>query len=136
MKRKNNGFSLITAIFILVIVASLAVFMVTIGSIQQQTSVLSILSTRALFAADSGMQWAVRTVLTDGNCSAFPAGYTLSGGATGGYQISASCAATPHTEAPGPPYNVYRLSVTASLGNLGAADYVSRTVVAKVTNAP
>ena len=126
---------MITAIFILVIVAVLAVFMVTIGNVQQQTSVLSILSTRALFAADSGVQWAVRSVLASGNCSAFPASYLLTGGASNGYQINASCTSSAYTESPN-TYNVYRISVTASRGNLGDADYVSRTIVAKVTNAP
>lgn len=135
MKRANSGFSLITAIFILVIVATLAVFMVTIGTVQQQTSVLSILSTRALFAADSGVQWAIHSVLTNSNCSAFPANYVLNGGSSNGYQIKATCVATTYMESPD-TYNVYRLSVTASLGNLGNADFVSRTIVAKVTDAP
>ena len=136
MKRFSRGFSMVTAIFILVIVATLAVFMVTIGNVQQRTSVLSVLSTRALFAADSGVQWAVRSVLTAGNCSAFPANFVLAGGAENGYRVNASCTSSSHTEAPNPPYNVYRLNVTASLGNIGDADYVSRTIVAKVTDAP
>ena len=136
MKRFSRGFSMVTAIFILVIVATLAAFMVTISGVQQRTSALSVLSTRALFAADSGVQWAVHSVLTAGNCSAFPANFVLTGGAANGYRVSASCSASAHTEAPNPPYNVYRLSVTASLGTLGGEDYVSRTIIARVTDAP
>ena len=64
--------NLISAIFILVVLASIVAFMVTIGNVEQQTATFSVLSSRALYAAESGIQWAVQEVLATNDCSAFP----------------------------------------------------------------
>lgn len=135
MIRKQQGLNLISVIFLLVVIASIGAFMVTIGNIQQQTSTFSVLSSRALFAAESGMQWAVSSVLATNDCSTFPASFNLSGGAAKNYSVSATCSLTTHTENPS-TYNVYRLSVIATLGSIGDADFISRTISAKVTDAP
>ena len=139
----HSGYSLITAIFLIVVVASLGVFMVTISSVQQQTSVLSLLSSRALFAADSGMQWAMRRIIQDAaaglNCPAAPASgqvnFTLSGGALSGYSVTVTCSVQNFTENPD-NYDVYNLTSRASRGVFGSSDYHSRTLRASITTAP
>ena len=105
MIRKQRGLNLISVIFLLVVIASIGAFMVTIGNVQQQTSTLSVLSSRALYAAQSGMQWAVKSVLVSNNCSAFPATFNLTGGAANNYTITASCSLDTVTENPN-TYNV------------------------------
>ena len=138
-----NGFSLISAIFLIVVIASLAVFMVTISSVQQQTSSFSVLSSRTIFAADSGMQWAMRRIVQDAaaglNCPAAPATgqvtFNLNGGALSGYSVSVTCSIQNFTENPD-NYNVYTLSSRASRGVFGSADYHSRTIRASITTAP
>ena len=135
MKRSHQGFSLVSAVFLLVIVAALGAFMVTIGTTQRETSTLSVLGGRALAAAGSGMEWAVQRVLSDDACTAFPASFALSGGAAGGYAVAASCAAFPQVEGAA-AYNVFRLTVTASRGNAGESGFVSRTIRATVATAP
>jgi MSHA biogenesis protein MshP len=140
---RHSGFSLITAIFLIVVVAGLGVFMVTISSVQQQTSSLSILSSRALLAADSGMQWAMRRVTRDAaaglNCPAAPAtgqaSFTISGGAISGYGVTVTCSVQNFTENPD-NYDVYNLTSRAGRGTLGSPDYHSRTVRASITTAP
>jgi MSHA biogenesis protein MshP len=140
---RHSGFSLITAIFLVTVVAILGVFMVTIGSVQQQTSSFSLLSSRALYAADSGMQWAIRRITRDGvagvNCPAAPAtgqvSFTLSGGAISGYDVTVTCSVQNFTENP-VNYNVYNLISHASRGTLGSPDYHSRTLRASITTAP
>jgi MSHA biogenesis protein MshP len=135
MNARAQGFSLVSAIFLLVVLALLGTYMVTIGTVQRQTSSYSILGSRAVYAADSGVQWAIRSVLTNGSCAGFPASFTLSGGATDGFRIAAECSLTTYTENP-VSYNVYSLLVTARLGNVGDPDYISRTIRARVTDAP
>ena len=140
---RHSGFSLITAIFLIVVVASLGVFMVTISSVQQQTSSFSILSSRALFAADSGMQWAIRRAARDAaaglNCPAAPAtgqvSFTINNGAIAGYSVTITCSVQNFTENPD-NYDVYNLISRASRGTLGGPDYHSRTIRASVTTAP
>lgn len=140
---RQSGFSLITAIFLLVVVALLGVFMVTIGSVQQQTSSFSLLSSRALYAADSGMQWAIRRITRDGavgiSCPAAPASgtvnFTIDNGAISGYTVVVTCNVQNFTENP-LNYDVYNLSSRASRGTLGSPDYHSRTLRATITTAP
>lgn len=135
MNLRRNGFSLVTAIFLLVVVASLAAYMVTIGSTQQQTSVLSILGARTLAAAESGVEWGVADVVTDDACFSSPTSFTLSGGASSGYAITATCTQTSHTEGT-TTFNVFQVSATASRGAVGSADFTQRTMRATITTAP
>jgi len=141
--RHQSGFSLISAIFLIVVVALLGVFMVTIGSVQQTTTTFSLLSSRALYAADSGMQWAMRRVTRDAaaglNCPAAPASgsvnFTIGNGAITGYTVVVDCSVQNFTENPD-NYDVYKLTSRASRGTLGSPDYHSRTLRATITTAP
>ena len=140
---KHSGFSLISAIFLIVVVAALGVFMVTISSVQQRTSSLSILSSRTYFAAESGMQWAMRRVIQDAaaglNCPAAPANgqvnFTINNGASSGYSVTITCNVQNFTENPD-NYDVYNLTSMASRGTLGGPDYRSRTIRSSITTAP
>lgn len=134
-KEFQRGFSLVSAIFLLVVLAVVVTYAVTISSVQHQTSTYSVLSSRAVFAAESGAQWAIRTALSNGSCAAFPVSFTLSGGAADGFQIDAECSLTTHTENPD-TYNVYSLEVIAHLGSVSDPDYISRSIRARVTDAP
>lgn len=135
MNRRCQGFSLVMAIFLLVVVASLGAYMVTIGSTQRQTSTLSVLGARAFAAAESGMEWGVAQVISTDACFASPSNFTLNGGMASGYGISATCSATNHTEGAS-AFKVFRVTVTAARGTVGSADYVERTIRASVTTAP
>lgn len=135
MNAVERGFSLITAIFLLVVVATIGTYMLTIGSTQQQTSTLSVLSSRALHAADSGMEWAIATVLSTDACFGSPTTFILGGGAASGYSVTGTCAASSYSEGPD-TYNVFSLVTTATRGSVSSADYVRRSVRATVTSAP
>ncbi len=135
MINSQKGINLVSVIFLLVVISAIGVFMLTLGNVQQQTSTLSILSSRAVYAAESGMQWAIRSVLTTNDCSAFTGDFNLSGAFASNFTISPSCAFTTHVENP-LTYNVYQLTVTARNGSIGDVDYISRTISAKVTDLP
>lgn len=135
MRKFQQGFSLISAIFLLVVLAVVVTYAVTISGVQQQTAAYSVLSTRAVSAAESGAEWAVQSVLSNNSCDAFPAAFTLSGGAADGFQIDAECSLSTYTENP-ETYNVYSLAVTARLGSVGDPDFISRRIRIRVTDAP
>ncbi len=142
MKKPGNmaGFSLITALFLLVILAGLGAFVITISSTQQATSTLSILDARAYVAAQSGMEWAVhraRNQPADLGCGGAGASFSLQGPGLDGFTLNIACVATPNiVEGADPPYSMYALTVTASRGVLGSPDFVRRTLQATVTDAP
>ena len=109
--------------------------MVTIGTTQQMTATLSLVSSRAVFAAESGMQWSEAYVLKNNTCFGTPDSFSLTGGAAAGYTVTATCSSVSATEGTD-TYNVFRLTTTAEHGTLGTPDYVQRRLRATVTTAP
>jgi MSHA biogenesis protein MshP len=63
IRRHQSGFSIATAIFLIVILAALGAFMVTIGSGQQVGLAQDVLGVRILQAARTGTEWGVYQVL-------------------------------------------------------------------------
>lgn len=113
------------ALFVIVTLAVLAAVAVRLGSVQHQTANISLLSQRAFFAAQSGIQWAAYRALSAGSCAA--ASTTLTEGGLGGFSVSTSCSSTTHTEG-SETTTVYRLEAFARAGVYGSPDYVSRRV--------
>ena len=57
-RQLQQGFSLITAIFLLVVLGTLGTMMVTFFVAQQQSSTIDVLGSRAYQAARAGVEWA------------------------------------------------------------------------------
>lgn len=129
----QTGFTLVATIFAVTVLAALAVFLVTIATTQQATSLLSIQGARAYAAAASGTEWATRQAVVANACA--DTSFTLTAGALNGFEVEVSCEVTAVTEA-AVPYNIYALTVTASSGTTASGDFVSRTLIATITNAP
>ncbi|WP_300755273.1 agglutinin biogenesis protein MshP [Janthinobacterium sp.] len=83
---RQRGFSLVTAIFLLVVLAGLAVAMVNLSTFQQTGSAMDVQGARVTQAARTGLEWGLYQQLrvnTGGNCFAdtsfaLPAGSSLS----------------------------------------------------------
>ena len=61
--KKQRGFSLVSAIFLLVVIAALGTFAVTLSTTQQQSSALDVMGARAYQAAQAGIEWGAFQVL-------------------------------------------------------------------------
>jgi MSHA biogenesis protein MshP len=59
----DSGFSIITALFLLVVMAALGAFIVSVSRVQSATLALDVLSSRADQAARAGVEWAAFQVL-------------------------------------------------------------------------
>jgi MSHA biogenesis protein MshP len=129
--RHARGFSLVAALFLIVVVAALGEFAVRIGASQQQTVNLALLTARALAAANSGMEYGAYRALNASSCAS--ATLNLTEGGLNGFSVSVTCSATAHAESGG-TVNVYRIDATATAGTYGLPDYVSRHVYATFTD--
>jgi len=80
--RRIRGFAIISAIFILIVLAALGAFIVTISTNQQIGSALDVQGVRAYHAARAGIEWGLHRQLQGGSCagatSFVPAAGTLS----------------------------------------------------------
>ncbi|MDO8291698.1 MAG: hypothetical protein Q7T29_02330 [Gallionella sp.] len=129
----QRGFSLVSAIFLLVVIAALGAFAVTLSTTQQQSSALDVLGARAYQAARTGIEWGAYQILRNGGaCAAattLPAG-TLAG-TLSGFDVTVNCVSTAHTEA-GLPVTIYQLTSTATQGVIASPSYVERQMTVTI----
>lgn len=130
--RSQNGFSLVPALFLLVVLAALGIIAVRLAGVQQQTVVLAMQSGRAYAAARSGVEWSAYQALNNSSCSA--ATINLTEGGLAGFSVQTSCSSTSHSEGPN-TVNVYVIDAFAWSGSYGNPDYVSRRIRSTVTDA-
>jgi MSHA biogenesis protein MshP len=141
--RRQAGFSLVAAIFLIVVLAALGTFAVQVAMTQQQGANLELLEARAQAAAAAGIEYGANMALQRPSpvCTASKT-LRLTQGALAGFVVTVTCAATaPHQIYSGTPptatsYTVYALGATATSGGYGRPDYVARTVTRNVTHAP
>lgn len=133
--RDAAGFVLPTAIFLLVILAALAAYMVSLSRTSHISSALDIQGVRAHQAARAGIEWAAWQVVdpqglqpTPAPCPASPSTVRLTG-ALAAFNVSVSCTRTLATDG-ADTVAVYQVTSTATAGLVGGADYVERQIQA------
>ena len=130
MQNIQRGFSLVSAIFLLVVIAALGTFAVTLFTTQQQSAAMDVLGSRAYQAARAGIEWgAYQLLITGGGCAAattaaLPLANTLSG-----FTVNVACSSNSYTE-DGTTVNVYQLISTAKQGT--SPDYIERQMSATI----
>lgn len=129
---RQRGFSLIPALFLLIVLAGLGSVAIRLSGIQHQTVLLAMQSARAYAAAQSGIEWAAYAALVNGSCGS--ATIALSEGGLNGFSVDVSCASTSHAEGSS-THTVYQIDAFAQAGAYGTPDYVSRRIRATVTDA-
>ncbi len=121
---RQAGLSIISAIFMLLLMAALGAFMLTFSSVQHITQAQDIQGSRAYWAANAGLEWGAYRVVHDNVC--FP-GTTL---AVADFSVAVACSLYgPYMEGGG-TVNVYQITSTASQGTVGSAGYTERQLQA------
>ncbi len=138
----QRGFSLITAIFLLVFLSAMGAFMVTFTGLQQRTIQDDVLGVRAYYAARAGIDWALYRALDPDNTIAVgPAAFAACptdtialnamGGSLASFAVTVNCTSTDATEG---LRNIRIFEITATACNQAAcpaapaAGYVERKV--------
>ena len=106
-RKKHNGFSVVAAIFLLVVLTLLAVVIASVSGLQQASSQLDVLGVRAYSAARTGLEWGAHRVLDPGNtlacgvmpaCPASPQNLPALAGSLSPFTVTVSCAESADTE--------------------------------------
>jgi MSHA biogenesis protein MshP len=96
MNRAQAGFSIMTAIFLIVILALLGVFIVSVLGLQQSAVSLDILGARAYQAARAGIEWGAFQTLRNDACGGTT--LTFAGTSLEGYTTTVTCSRTTANE--------------------------------------
>ena len=129
---KQRAFSLIPALFLLIVLAALGAGAVRLSAVEHQTVVLAMQSSRAYAAAQAGIEWSAYRALINSTCGS--ATLSLTEGGLAGFAVDTTCTSTTHSEG-STTTNVYVLEAFAYAGSYGTPDYVSRRIRATVTDA-
>lgn len=128
LNSRQRGFSIVSAIFLLVVLSALGAFMLTFSNVQQMTSAQDLQGSKAYQAARTGIEWGAYQALQNSSCNASAVTIPL-GGNLAGFTLTVSCTNTAYTEG-GTPVNLYQITSTASSGTLGSTTYIERQLQA------
>ena len=139
LRARPRGFTLVSAIFLMVVLVVLSVSLVTMSSVAHTTSAQQIQSVRGNYAARAGVEWAVNQAGVAG-AGACPATTFTPGGALSSFTVTVTCSSSTHTvpqNSGGALYDqrFFVFDVTATAGTYGGPDYVLRKAQAKVLGA-
>ncbi len=140
---RQRGFSLPTAIFLLVILAMLGAFVVSVTGFQQKSSQLDLQGARALQTARAGVEWGAYQVLRGANVPPVVPGcfaatnLTFAGTSMSGFTTTVTCTRTTHSELTA---TVYMDQITAVACNQTpcpnaaptSADYIERQITTTI----
>ena len=142
----QRGFNIVTAIFLIVVLALLGVYIVSVSGLQQTGVRLDLQGVRGYQAARAGIEWAAFMVLDPNNalnpatCTNLPvcpaASTTLPalGGSLSPFTVTVACAelGTPATEG-NRKIQVYSITSTAITGTVGTTGYINRQLEATLS---
>ncbi len=128
--KHSRGFAIATALFLIVILALLGAFMVSMSSTQHITSAQDVQGSRAYRAARMGMEWAAARLCNGAGCTApltaCPAASTTLDTSPDGFTVVVACTMNTYDEA-GISRNIFWVTSTASAGgSTGGIGYVER----------
>lgn len=133
--RLSNGFTLLTALFLLVVLALLGVYMINFSAVQHTTLVYGVQGARAMQAARSGLEWGIYESIKNTNCAASTTFNTIGAGSLDNFNIQVECASSDHVEG-GTTITTYQLTSSADTGVYGTLDYVFRRIESTVSISP
>lgn len=139
MRHFQHGFSIVSAIFLLVVLSFLGIAMVSFSTAQHQSSAMDVMGSRAYQAARAGIEWATYHVTISPASS--PVAWTgcaanqpvaVAGTLAAFSPVTVDCSATSHSEN-GATVWVYDITSTARTGGMpGDPDYIERVISVKL----
>jgi len=123
---REAGFTIVQAIFVLVVLGMLGAYMVTMSTVQQATSTQALMQARAYQAARAGLEWGTKTVVDSDPSECF----TSSDGdfSLGVFDVDVDCEKLDEGHEANQPFKVFNLKSTATYNDISSPDYVSRTL--------
>lgn len=118
-QKRERGFALVSAIFLLVILSALAAFIVNISTQQQIGSTADIQGVRAYQAARAGIEWGAHNHLRNAACAA-ASSFAL-GGNLAGFTVTVQCQGALSNNEDGTDLVIRRIVATACNQPAGVA---------------
>lgn len=122
---KQHGFSIVMAIFILVVLGLLGGYMLRFSGVQLSTFNAALLGARAYQAAHAGIEWGMARIGNGGSCADVAAQTAMSFNGLDGFSVRMACSSQNFSEAD-KTFTVYRISALSQFAAYSSSDYVTR----------
>ncbi len=139
MKTLQHGFSIVSAIFLLVVLAFLGVAMVSFSTSQQQSQAMDVMGSRAYHAAQAGIEWAAFYIATSPTSSPVPwagcgagAPVAVAGDLAPFSPVTVNCVAASSVEGTSTVWIYDVTAIAATGGAPGSSNYIERNVTARL----
>lgn len=145
--RAGRGFTMVSAVFLVVILAGLGAVMLNMSNVQHTSSALDVQGARAYQAARAGIEWGLYRQLRDGTCGASESFALPAGSSLAGFTVTVTCTAATYDSttpdvAVSPSIMQYRVAAVACNGPAagkcpgtgGTVDYVQREMQVSFQN--
>jgi MSHA biogenesis protein MshP len=137
--KRANGFSIVAALFVVVVLALIGSYMVSLGALTQSSQSLSMQGVRAYYAARSGLEWGAYMVAPSTasggsepyNCPTSPTTLSFTQGGLNGFTSTVTCSQSSFTEA-GITYNTFQIRATGQYKTVGDMEYVFRELYTNI----
>jgi MSHA biogenesis protein MshP len=130
--KTQRGFSIVMAIFVLVVLGLLGGYMVRMAGVQLSTYNQTLLGARAYQAAHAGIEWGIARISNGGNCADINAQTAMSFAGLNGFSVRLNCSNQSYSEADQNP-TVYRISALSQFGSYSSSEYVARELEVSIT---
>lgn len=131
-RQQSRGFILITVLFLIAVLAVMAVVMSSTTSVQNLTTMYSLQQARAFAAARSGLEYGIQRAAVPSGGGVCTNGAIVLPGIN--FTVTLSCSSVAGINEAGNFSTVYQITSTASTGTFGSVGYVTRTVRSTVSN--
>jgi MSHA biogenesis protein MshP len=137
----QQGFSLVSAIFLLVTLSALGVFMVRMVTVQHVTVAQDIQGIRAYQAARAGLEWGIfRTGIPSGTKGTTCPNGTAASTTTlpalsadlAGFTVTVTCRAQQYSENEANDLTIFTITSTAASGAIGTPERVERRLEVRI----
>lgn len=132
--KKQQGFSIVMAIFILVVLGLLGGYMVRQSGVQLSTFNYSLLGARAYQAAHAGIEWSIARINNGGSCADVNAQTAMSFSGLEGISVRLSCSASSTFSEASQNITIYRIQALSEFGSYSSNDYVARQLEVSIIN--
>jgi MSHA biogenesis protein MshP len=138
---RQRGFSIATAIFLVVILSALGAAILLVSTMQHTSSAMDIKGTRAYQAAQAGVEWGMYQILDPNNTVSGPAALPTCFSSTAltlaaslsDFTTTVSCTASTATTEGNRNLQAYTIVAVAKSGTAGTASYIERQITVIVS---
>lgn len=140
VRKVQRGFSLVTAIFLLVVIAALGTFAVTLSTTQQQSAALDVVGARAYQAARAGIEWGAYQAISNpaaincpvGGAASNPVAMPAAPSTLAVFTVDVSCLGYAPVSEASDTVTIYQMTSTATQGAVATPNYVERQMTVTI----